>query len=122
MLTFQGKLYWRGDDGYEQARVGRVFNARRPEHYPTAILEAAHEMDVVAGVQLARQHGLKIAVRSGGHSWAAWSVRDAALLIDLVDLREIDLDTSTLIVRVSPSVSGGALNEFLELVPATSVS
>lgn len=114
MARFWGKLYWRGADGYEEARVGHVFNARKPERYPAGILEAEHEMDVVAAVQLARQHRLKISVRSGGHSWAGWSVRDDALLIDLAGLHEIVLDTSTLIVQVSPSVTGGELNEFLD--------
>ncbi len=113
MPTFQGQLYWRGDDGYEQERVGRVFNGRKPDRYPAAILKAAHEEDVIAGVQLARERGLKIAVRAGGHSWAAWSVRDDAFLIDLADMREISLDVDRSIVRVSPAVTGGELNPFL---------
>jgi FAD/FMN-containing dehydrogenase len=40
-------------------------------------------------------------------------VRDDALLIDLAGLHEINLDMSTSVVRVSPSVTGGELNEFL---------
>jgi FAD/FMN-containing dehydrogenase len=113
MTTLQGQLYWRGDDGYEQERVGRVFNGRKPDRYPVAILKAAHEEDVIAGVRLARERGLKVSVRSGGHSWAAWSVRDDALLIDLAGMREISLDTDTLTVRVSPAVTGDELNSLL---------
>jgi len=113
MTTFQGQLYWRGDDGYEQERVGRVFNGRKPDRYPAAILKAAHEEDVIAGVRLARERGLKVSVRSGGHSWAAWSVRDDALLIDLAGMREISLDIGISTVRVSPAVTGGELNPFL---------
>jgi FAD/FMN-containing dehydrogenase len=113
MTTFQGQLYWRGDDGYEQERVGRVFNGRKPDRYPAAILNAAHEEDVVAGVRLARERGLKVSVRAGGHSWIGWSVRDDALLIDLGGMREISLDTDTSIVRVSPAVTGGELNSLL---------
>jgi FAD/FMN-containing dehydrogenase len=113
MTTFQDRLYWRGEEGYEQERVGRVFNECKPNRYPAAILKAEHEDDVVAGVRLARERGLKVSIRSGGHSWAAWSVRDDALLIDLGGLHEIDLDTSASIVRVSPSVTGGELNQIL---------
>jgi FAD/FMN-containing dehydrogenase len=113
MSTFQDKLFWRGDADYEQMRVGPIFNARKPARYPSAILKAECEEDVVAGVQLALRRGLKVSVRAGGHSWAAWSVRDDALLIDLADMREIDLDAYTSIVRVSPAVTGGELNEFL---------
>ena len=105
---FDGRLIWRGEPDYEEARVGRVFNARRPERMPAGVLEAASEADVVAGVRLARARGLQVSVRAGGHSWAAWSVRDEALLIDLGGLREIDLDPATGIVKVSPSIKGGA--------------
>ena len=47
MTTFQGRLYWRGDDGYEEERVGPVFNGRKPDHHPAAILKAAHEDGIV---------------------------------------------------------------------------
>ena len=50
-----GRLLLRGDDGYEEARVGRIFNARRPDRFPAAVLEAADDDDVVAGVRLARR-------------------------------------------------------------------
>lgn len=113
MTTFQGRLYWRGDNGYERERIEPVFNGCKPDRYPAAILKAANEDDVIAGVRLARERGLKVSVRSGGHSWAAWSVRDDALLIDLADMREVSLDTHTLIVRVSPAVTGGELNLLL---------
>jgi FAD/FMN-containing dehydrogenase len=109
------KLHWRGDPGYEEARVGPVFNARRPERYPEAVLLAASEEDVVAGVRLARERGLQVAVRAGGHSWAAWSVRDGTLLIDLGEMQELEIDPETGIVRAGPAVPGGKkLTPFLE--------
>jgi FAD/FMN-containing dehydrogenase len=104
---FHGMLWRRGDDGYEHARVGGVFNARRPQRFPAAILQAADEHDVVAGVRLARDEHLQVAVRSGGHSWAAWSVRDASLLIDLAAMREMSYDDATGIATVNPAVRGG---------------
>ena len=51
-MSFDGELIWRGEPGYEQARVGRVFNGRRPERYPAAVLLAEHEDDVVAACAL----------------------------------------------------------------------
>ena len=109
------RLLRRGEDGYEAARVGRVFNARRPERYPAAVLLAASEDDVVAGVRLARDEGWRVAVRSGGHSWAAWSVRDDALLIDLGDLKDLTYDPATGIATATPAVRGGEeLDPFLE--------
>ena len=88
---FAGRFVERGQPGYEEARVGRVFNGRRPDRFPAAVLLAADEDDVVAGVRLAKARGAQVSVRSGGHSWAAWSVRDDALLIDLGGLRDIRL-------------------------------
>ncbi|WP_433170904.1 FAD-binding oxidoreductase [Actinoallomurus sp. CA-150999] len=112
--AFTGRLHLPGDGGYEDARVGRVFNGRRPERRPAAVLEAACEQDVVEGVRLAAEHGWQVAVRSGGHSWAAWSVRDAALLLDLGRFREMTYDPATGIVTATPSVKGGdELNPFL---------
>ncbi|MEV6346207.1 FAD-binding oxidoreductase [Actinoplanes sp. NPDC051851] len=107
-----GRLVFPGDADWDEARVGRVFNARRPDRQPAAVLLASTEQDLVDGVRLARERGWRIAVRSGGHSWAAWSVRDDALLIDLGGYREMAYDPETEIVSVTPSVKGG-----LELRP-----
>jgi FAD/FMN-containing dehydrogenase len=106
-LSAESRLHLLGEDGYEQARVGRVFNARRPERYPAAVLEAAHADDVVAGVLLAKERGWSISVRSGGHSWAAWSVRDDTLLLDLGGLRSLDYDAATGVVAAGPATKGG---------------
>lgn len=108
------KLHRHGDAGYETARIGRVFNGRRPGRYPAAVLHAESEDDVVEGVRLARANGWQVAVRAGGHSWAAWSVRDDALLIDLGGLREMAYDEETGIVTAAPAVRGGTdLDPFL---------
>jgi FAD/FMN-containing dehydrogenase len=105
--TFTGRFVERGQPGYEEARVGRVFNGRRPGRFPAAVLMAADDDDVVAGVRWANAMHRPVSVRSGGHSWAAWSVRDDALLIDLGGLRDIGYDPATGIAAVRPAVRGG---------------
>ncbi|WP_200809826.1 FAD-binding oxidoreductase [Demequina sp. NBRC 110054] len=112
MDDVRGRLFLRGEPGYEEARVGRVFNARRPERYPAAVLEVADAEDVVAGMRLAIERGWRVSVRSGGHSWAAWSVRDEALLLDLGALRSLAYDDETGIVSAGPATMGA-----LELAP-----
>ncbi|MGO9906550.1 MAG: FAD-binding protein [Solirubrobacteraceae bacterium] len=99
-------VVWRGEPGYEEARVGRIFNARRPERFPAAVVLAEDERDVAAGVRLARERGLRVSVRAGGHSWAAWSLRDDALLIDLGAMREMTFDPATGIATASPGLKG----------------
>ena len=114
-MNFSGSIFWRGEAGYEEARVGRIFNGRKPNRYPEAVLFAENEADVVAAVHLAKERGLKVAVRSGGHSWAAWSVREGAILLDLSRMQEVELDGATGIVKVSPAVKGGeTLAPYLE--------
>jgi len=70
------KMIWRDSPQYEQARVGRLFNHRYPDRYPRGIIEASCVQDVVDAIKLAEEKNLRVSVRSGGHSWAAWSVRD----------------------------------------------
>jgi FAD/FMN-containing dehydrogenase len=98
---------------YEQARVGRVFNERRPSRYPRAVVEATHPEHVLEAVQLANKLGCRISVRSGGHSWAAWSVRDDAILIDLGNYKYIQIDAKKKVAIASPSTTGLMLNDQL---------
>ncbi|MDA0159073.1 FAD-binding oxidoreductase [Solirubrobacter ginsenosidimutans] len=101
-----------GDPGFREAAVGRVFNARKPSRTPAGVVFPETEAEVVDAVRLARTRGRQVSIRSGGHSWAAWSVRDGALLIDLGGMRELTFDADTGIATASPAVKGG-----VELTP-----
>jgi hypothetical protein len=107
-----GQLFLRGQDGFEEARTGRVFNHRRPDRQPAAGLQVETPEDVVAGVRLAAERGWTVSVRSGGHSWAAWSLHDGALLLDLGLLNDLEYDSDTGIVMAGPATQGG-----MELAP-----
>lgn len=98
---------------YEQSRVGRVFNAIKPARFPRAVVEATEHSHVVEAVRLANQLGCRVSVRSGGHSWAGWSVRDDAILVDLGGMHEVELDAGLHLVKVSPSTTGRLLNAVL---------
>ena len=110
--SFDGTLLLRGEDGYEAARIDGVFNARKPERYPAAILLAAGAHDVQHGVRLATDRGWGVSVRAGGHSWAAWSLRDDVLMVDVAELRHLEYDEFTGVVAAGPATRGG-----LELAP-----
>jgi len=105
--VFDGRLIERGSPDFEAARVDAIFNTRRPARFPSAVLEAASQADVVAGVRLARDRDWSVSMRSGGHSWAAWSLHDDALLIDLAGLREMAI-VGPGVASVSPSIRGGS--------------
>lgn len=109
-------IVWResaSSQEYERARCGRVFNRRLPDRYPIAIVEAENEEHVVKAVRLAAQLGCRVSIRSGGHSWAVWSVRDDAILIDLGRMKHIELNEQATVASVSPSTTGRVLNEYL---------
>lgn len=113
LAALPSSIIFRNDSKYEEARVGRVFNQRRPDRYPHGVVEATCVEDVVKAVNLAKEMNLRVSVRSGGHSWAAWSVRDNAILIDLGKLKRVELDERTNVANVSPSTTGRVLNKFL---------
>ena len=113
-MGFDGTLFSRGDSGYEAARRGAFWNAFTPERYPELILQAASESDCVAAVKLAREKGLKLSVRSGGHSWAGNHLRDGTLLLDLSGLREVEIDAAGMRASAQPGCPGNELDLELE--------
>lgn len=109
-------IIWRDTaqpEDYENARISRLFNGIIPERYPTAIMFAKTELDIVRAVEIAIEKELRVSIRAGGHSYAAWSVRDDALLLDLGGYTEMVLDQKTGIVRLSPNVTGRELDKYL---------
>src|ERR1700712_4515094 len=93
---------WRDSPDYEEARFGRVFNRRLPDRYPRGVVQPTTVEEVASAVELANEMKLRVSIRSGGHSWAVWSVRDEALLIDLGKLKHFEFDDATGIVKASP--------------------
>jgi FAD/FMN-containing dehydrogenase len=114
MSAFTGQFLRSGDPGFDEAATSRIFNQRRPARRPSAVLRAADAGDVAAGVRLARRNGWQVAVRAGGHSWPAWSLREQTLLIDLGLFTGIGYNEATGVVTVGPAVRGGSdLDPFL---------
>ncbi|KAL4963281.1 FAD-binding oxidoreductase [Aspergillus stella-maris] len=95
---------------YEEARTSRIFNHRRPKRYPLAIIHAKSPQDIVSAVKLAKENQCRIAIRSGGHSWATWSIRDESILLDLGNFKCISVDAENRTAVVSTSVTGRELN------------
>jgi len=112
-LSSGAVLLERGEDGYEQARRAAVWNEYKPERYPEAIVLARSTEDVLEAVRYARERGLRVKARSGGHSWTASSVRDGALLVDLSGMTRIEFDASTGVAAVEPGCKGRDLNGLL---------
>ena len=90
--TLRGELIRPGDEGYDNARA--VYNAMI-DRKPAAIARCADTADVVACVDFAREHGIDLAVRGGGHNAAGLGVWNDALVVDLSALRTVAVDAET---------------------------
>lgn len=100
------RCFERGEAGYEGARCASVWNARTPDRYPDLVCQAESEANVVRAVRLARERGMRIGVRSGGHSWAGNHVRDGGMLLDLSRLDAISVDAEAMTATVGPGCRG----------------
>ncbi len=112
---FDGRSFGRGEEGYEEARCAAVWNARTPQRFPDLIVQAETEDDLVRAVRLARAEGMKIGVRSGGHSWAGNHLRDDGMLLDVSRLDSLTVDAEGMSATAGPGCRG---NEVLEALAA----
>jgi FAD/FMN-containing dehydrogenase len=93
-----------GADGYEAAR--RVWNGLVDKR-PAAILLCTRRDDVIEAVNVARESGLTVAVRGGGHSIAGASVCDGGFVIDLSGMKSVQVDPERRTVRAEPGLTLG---------------
>jgi FAD/FMN-containing dehydrogenase len=93
------------DDGYDAART--VFYGGI-DRRPSAIVRVANDEDVSRVVTFARDMGLELAVRSGGHSVAGHSVTEGGIVLDLADLRGLEIDVSGRTAWAQAGLTAGA--------------
>ncbi len=103
-LALRGELIRPGDAGYDRARA--VYNAMIDKH-PAAIARCRDVADVIACVDFARQHGVELAVRGGGHSAAGLGVADDAMVIDLSLMRSSTVHPDERTVRADAGCTWG---------------
>ena len=86
---FEGKVIMPDDPDFDTARTlfyGWI------DRRPAAIVRVTNEAEVSRVVMLAKDNGLELAVRSGGHSLAGHSVCEGGIVLDLSDMRGIEID------------------------------
>jgi len=95
----RGQLLRPGDDNYDGAR--KIWNGMF-DRRPALIARCAGTADVMSAVNFARDNGLPVAVRGGGHSFPGHSVCDGGLVIDLSPMRSIRVDPAARTARAQP--------------------
>ena len=100
----RGAVLAPGESGYDAART--IWNAMI-DRRPGLIIRAAGAADVVQAVNLARTHGLVIAIKGGGHNIAGNAVGDGGLMLDLSAMKSVRIDPRARTARVEPGVTLG---------------
>lgn len=97
-----GKLYLRGNAGYDSAR--EIWNGMFAKK-PSAIIQCRGTYDVILAVNFARKYNILTTIKSGGHNITGSSVMDDALTIDLSKMNGVFVDEKNRIAMAQ----GGAL-------------
>jgi len=106
-MVFRGPIHAPGDPGYEESRA--VENLAIDRH-PGLIIRCSGEADVIDGVNLAREHGLLLAVRGGGHHVAGHGTVDGGLVLDMRDMNGVWVDPVNKVVRVQGGATWGQVD------------
>jgi len=99
--SFRGEILLPSDDTYESAR--KIWNAMIDKH-PALIVRCSTTSDVVRAVNFARDNGLVLAVRGGGHNIAGNAMCDDGIVIDLSQMKTASVDPAARRV----TIEGGA--------------
>jgi hypothetical protein len=107
-----GSILTPEDPDYDAARV--VWNGAIDKH-PRLIARCAGVADVIDAVKFARESGLPLAVRGGGHNVAGNSVCDDGIVIDLGLMNAIRVDPAARRVRAGGGATIGAVDRETQL-------
>lgn len=94
-------------------RRAPLFDPRWNSRTPAAIARVVESEDVAACVRFARDHGLKVTARSGGHSYTGASARNDALVIDTRTMTSTSVASDGSAARVGPGANLYAVYEAL---------
>jgi FAD/FMN-containing dehydrogenase len=94
-----GPLLRAGDEGWGDAVL--VWNGMVAE-VPALVLQPSSAHDVAAAVGFARDHGLLLSIKAGGHNIAGTSIAEGGLTLDMSRMRDVTVDAQAKLVNVGP--------------------
>src|SRR5215472_2793196 len=104
----KGRVLLAGEPGYDEAR--RIWNAMI-DRRPAVIAQCADAGDVPPAISFAREQGLEISIRGGGHNIAGNALCDNGLVIDFSTMRNVRVAAEKKRAYVEP---GATLADFDE--------
>jgi FAD/FMN-containing dehydrogenase len=106
--TLRGELLTPGAGGYDTART--IWNAMI-DHRPALIARCRGAADVMAAVNFARDHGLTLSIKGGGHNVSGKAVCNDGLMIDLSLMKGIRVDPTARTVQAQAGVLWSELDQ-----------
>src|SRR5436309_6038172 len=94
---FRGPVLTPDDPEYDEARS--IWNALI-DRRPALIAQCSGAADVVDAVNFAREQGLVLSIKAGGHNVAGNAVNDSGIVLDLSQTRGVHVDPETRTARV----------------------
>jgi FAD/FMN-containing dehydrogenase len=110
--TMRGPVLTPGAPGYDNARA--IWNGLI-DRRPALIVQCTGAADVVDGVNFAREQGLVLSIKGGGHNVAGNAVNDGGIVIDLSQMRGVTVDPAAQTVRVQGGATWGDLDRETQL-------
>jgi hypothetical protein len=110
--SMKGVVLAPGDEGYDDAR--KLWNGMHDKH-PALIARCSGTTDIVTAVNFAREEGIRLSVRGGGHNVAGTAIVDDGLVIDLSMLRGVYVDPIRRTARVQPGARWGDFDREAQL-------
>jgi FAD/FMN-containing dehydrogenase len=102
--TLRGRVLTADDPGYDDARS--LWNALI-DRRPALIVQCSGAADVVDAVNFAREQGLTLSIKAGGHNVAGNAVNDGGIVLDLSQMRGVTVDPAGRTVRVQGGATWG---------------
>src|SRR5919109_2775887 len=103
---FNGRVIAPGDPEYDQARTVVPGDVDR---HPAVIIRVKDANDVACVIALARETGLELAIRIGGHSSVGHSVSEGGIVLDLANMKDLQIDVES---RTAWAEAGLTASEF----------
>jgi FAD/FMN-containing dehydrogenase len=104
----QGRLLRAGDQGWDEAVL--TWNAM-VARTPALVLQPVSAADVAAGVRFARDHGLLLGVKGGGHNIAGTAIAEGGLTLDLSRMQNVIVDPDAKLAHVGPGCRLGDVDQ-----------